>query len=1688
MLKNAWYKYFTHIYIEIISIIIRNGACMMKNFSHKIKVLTAVIISLMLGASSWPALPIPPMIIIPGLEFADDGTDCSHEHDDECGYLSGEPCDHICGDECARPETAEEEPPDATDDGDAPVAPDAPDAPDTPLEASVTIMFAGFGGALYLPQGVKMTEADLLEGVFAYDENGGPVEVILTDTDGLNMDDPRPRGYFPPSPYIISYAAVHPEDGSVTAAATREAYVTISFMTAASDLNWINNAPPSPADGDTVILSGLPTGVLRVPNNATVNVTGSVAGATAGVTVELLGPNAKVIWNATFVGATATTAAYILSISGNGTVELSSCSIGNTRSGGAVHLAGAATLIVGDGAAVYSSGTNGNAVLATADGATVNVEYGGYVESAQGNGNAAIQIGGGSGGGSAMNVKINVNGGAVASIGSGYAINDSAGTGTVENNTLITVNDGAVTAGANSAIYSTGMNSKVIVNGGAVTNAASTNLNPAIQMNGGVGDNVTVNGGAVRSTSSSGYALQTTGNAIINGGAVSAEGSGRAINLVGMNSKATVNGGEIRANGTGAAISTATTNPGTVTNASITVEGGMVFSSGGAALNITGAESKITVSGGEVSSNAGHAINAEGANSNVVINGVGVVTAVTGNAINAVTAAANAKVTVAGNARVSSSTGRAIQTLGGGSTVTVDGASQVWVCTTGNAIRSNGSVVLPGGFVFAYGSNASGVINTTPAVPAGSTAMVVAWDRAAGVRTYQQGYSTSSNPNLSISWNGQNSDLWWHNHPVLGGGIAYRGSLFFPLPEVSIIRDFGLIFDSSTGFMYANVNRTGIPLDGNYRVFPMSFGNIWIEAPGVLTLRHFSWNTTAPIALTIINGDAEIVLEDYCHFASNNPNPPYPQGVSAGIYAAGALKITVTGDGELNVVGGAASSGGSYGVCADNFIIESGTVEAIGYTSAFKNKPGLPQVYRWWTGGQPSQPTPAGDGTIFCTAPPADYGDEYEHYASDRYTKVAPIPFPVAVVSKTAVTGAMGAALSKSAVITLYGVVAASLTGADASGWFAKRPGGVTITANSTAGDHIINLAFNGVPTEGLSSIFDITIPGGALEGSALKVLYEPEAFFDIQSVYDLYVVAGTGGRVSIIGNGGSVLAGPVYGTAVTRLPSGESVAVKAEAGSEYYRFTGWTALSSNVTLDNAQSSAANFIMPANSVIITAEFERLYTLTVNGGAISAAGGPTSGIFAAGDQITLVGEDFGVDISPGADLSLPAIFSRWLISYDAEDGATFVNTNSKVVTFTMPESDAVANARFREINPGLELKLTVINGSDTTRSAPYSSGDQVKVSAVAPSDGYEFKNWTILTNRGSFDDYTKPDAIFTMPGRDSVIRAEFERIVYNLNVIDGTYDASAGPLYAGTRVTVTATPHGSEYVFDCWTVVGGGVILNSSLMTTEFIMPAANATVKANFFYVGNDENGGTDSGTRGDAGGGSAAGSSTGSTAAAAAGPVAVEYKHISYVAGIGGGLFAPEANLTRAHAAQMFFNLLTNKNISAARVFTDVKNGEWFAAAVGALASVDIITGYPDGSYHPGDGITRAEFVTLATRFIGGAHEYRKMGMFADVPASHWAYQYINSAAVRGWIQGVGNGLFEPDRQITRAEAVTLTNKLLEREPDRVFIDSNTAVSRFADVPKPHWAYYEISEAYNAHMYTRQSGHEKWERRLPFQ
>ena len=201
---------------------------------------------------------------------------------------------------------------------------------------------------------------------------------------------------------------------------------------------------------------------------------------------------------------------------------------------------------------------------------------------------------------------------------------------------------------------------------------------------------------------------------------------------------------------------------------------------------------------------------------------------------------------------------------------------------------------------------------------------------------------------------------------------------------------------------------------------------------------------------------------------------------------------------------------------------------------------------------------------------------------------------------------------------------------------------------------------------------------------------------------------------------------------------------------------------------------------------------------------------------------------------------------------------------------------------------------------------------------------------------------------------------------------------------------------------------------------------------------------------------------------------------HVAYVHGYTDGTVKPSSNVTRAETAAMLYRLLTesrrNEIQTASNSFSDVSADDWYNESVSTMANGKYITGYPDGTFGGNKNITRAEFVAMLVRFIGVQNENCS---FTDVSRDHWAYGCIATATKAGWIGGYADGTFKPEQPITRAEAMTIINRVLNRGVNEKSELMNFRV--WPDNDPSAWYYYEVIEASNEHEYTGSRPSENW-------
>ena len=203
---------------------------------------------------------------------------------------------------------------------------------------------------------------------------------------------------------------------------------------------------------------------------------------------------------------------------------------------------------------------------------------------------------------------------------------------------------------------------------------------------------------------------------------------------------------------------------------------------------------------------------------------------------------------------------------------------------------------------------------------------------------------------------------------------------------------------------------------------------------------------------------------------------------------------------------------------------------------------------------------------------------------------------------------------------------------------------------------------------------------------------------------------------------------------------------------------------------------------------------------------------------------------------------------------------------------------------------------------------------------------------------------------------------------------------------------------------------------------------------------------------------------------------------HFAYIIGDDEGYVRPLANVTRAETAAIFFRLLKEdvreEYLTDRSGFADVEQGAWYNKAVSTMAALGVVKGYTEDTFAPHEAITRAEFAAICARFDTGTSDGESS--FTDI-SGHWAESEIRRAAQLGWIQGDPDGRFRPNAPITRAEAMTIINRVLNRLPEEKE-DLLEGMKEWPDALPGAWYYLAVQEATNSHAYERKGEvYERW-------
>ena len=338
---------------------------------------------------------------------------------------------------------------------------------------------------------------------------------------------------------------------------------------------------------------------------------------------------------------------------------------------------------------------------------------------------------------------------------------------------------------------------------------------------------------------------------------------------------------------------------------------------------------------------------------------------------------------------------------------------------------------------------------------------------------------------------------------------------------------------------------------------------------------------------------------------------------------------------------------------------------------------------------------------------------------------------------------------------------------------------------------------------------------------------------------------------------------------------------------------------------------------------------------------------------------------------------------------------------------------------------------VSNGGTEYAAETYKEGTEVAIDKAPTREGYIFKSWY------SDEALTQAVSKVTMDS-DKTVYAKWEKEIKNFTL---TYVSNGGTEFdpetykEGTEVPLSKIPTRAGFSFLGW---------YADAALTQLVTKVTMDSDKTVYAGWKEDET------------------------------PVLEKGDHSAYIIGYKDGYVRPNRNISRAEVATIFFRLLTDeareKYWSSTNNYSDVKDTDWCNNAISTLSNMGILKGDKDGRFRPNDPVTRAEFAAIAARFSDGAAD--DYADFSDVPNDYWASKEIAKAAKLGWIKGYADGTFRPKNNITRAEVMTLVNRVLERGVDEDGLAEDAI--QWADNKPDDWYYYDVQEATNSHEYAR--------------
>ena len=406
------------------------------------------------------------------------------------------------------------------------------------------------------------------------------------------------------------------------------------------------------------------------------------------------------------------------------------------------------------------------------------------------------------------------------------------------------------------------------------------------------------------------------------------------------------------------------------------------------------------------------------------------------------------------------------------------------------------------------------------------------------------------------------------------------------------------------------------------------------------------------------------------------------------------------------------------------------------------------------------------------------------------------------------------------------------------------------------------------------------------------------------------------------------------------------------------------------------------------------------------------------------------------------------------AHPEKEGYTFTGwTNiANIVTvdadgkFTMPAQDVRFDAQFRINQYHVTYK---VDGKDYGNTETYVFNSDVVIRPVPTKEGYTFSGWKI----GTADAEN-----FKMPAHDVIIKGTYAINRYTVTYKVDTEVVGTDVYDFNSDVVIRDVPTKEGYTFSGWKI--------GTADAENFKMPAHDVIIEGTFAKNSSGHHHRRPTVTIPDKV------------------PTGLNGNdHYAYIVGYPDKTVRPQNGITRAEVATIFFRLLTdetrNANSTKSNSYSDVAAGAWYNHAVSTLSAMGIVKGDSNGKFNPNAPITRAEFAAIAARFDDKANS--TTADFSDI-VSHWAKNEISAASNNGWINGYPDGTFRPDNKITRAEAMTLVNRVLKRLPETAEDLHDDMIKWSDNSDASQWFYLAVQEATNSHYYkAKENKSEKW-------